>query len=78
MEETRIKTYAGQPMTIATTAKIVSPFPNPSASYIAGANKGNPKPASVRKQETAARAEYEIFEMGYTETNRTHQKRHEA
>jgi hypothetical protein len=45
-------------MTIATTAKIVSPFPNPSALYIAGANKGNPKPASDRKKEAAARAEY--------------------
>lgn len=59
-----MKTYAGQPTTIATTAKIVSPFPNLSALYISGANKGNPKPASDRKKEMVARAKYEIFEMG--------------
>jgi hypothetical protein len=50
-------------MRIATTARIVLPFPNPSVAYIAGANKGNPKPASDRRQETAASAEYERFDM---------------
>jgi hypothetical protein len=54
----KMKTYAGHPMTNATTAKIVSPFPNPSALYIAGANKGNPKPAIDRKKEAAARAKW--------------------
>lgn len=73
-----MKTYAGHPMTNAATAKIVSPFPNPSALYIAGANKGNPKPAIDRKKEAAARAEYEICEIGTTGTEWTYQKRHEA
>jgi hypothetical protein len=62
------KTYAGQPKTIAATARIVSPFPNPSVLYIAGANKGNPKPASDLKKATAAIAECERFEESYTGT----------
>ena len=48
------QTHAGQPMTMATAASTVSPLPNPSAEYIAGANSGNPQPASERKQDTAA------------------------
>ena len=44
-------------MTIAITARIVSPLPNPSAEYIAGAKRGNPQPANERKQDTAAIAE---------------------
>lgn len=53
-----MQTYAGQPITMATTARIVSPFPYPSALYIAGANRGNPKPAIDRRHAAAARAEY--------------------
>lgn len=49
-------TYAGQPMAIATTARTVSPFPNPSLEYIAGANNGNPQPANERRKDTAASA----------------------
>ena len=41
-------------MTMATTASIVSPFPNPSAEYIVGAKRGNPQPASERRQDAAA------------------------
>jgi hypothetical protein len=39
---------------MAITASTVSPFPNPSAEYIAGANRGNPQPANERRQDTAA------------------------
>ena len=56
-EEWRGNTYAGHPMMMATTARIVSPFPNPRAWYIAGANSGKPKPHSERKKDTAARAD---------------------
>lgn len=41
---------------MATAARIVSPFPNPSALYISGAKRGNPKPATERRKETAASA----------------------
>lgn len=41
-------------MTMAITASTVSPLPNPSAEYIAGANRGNPQPANERRQATAA------------------------
>ena len=54
----RVQTYAGQPMMIAMTARRVSPFPNPSALYIAGANRGNTKPAIDRRQVAAASAEH--------------------
>ena len=47
-------THAGHPITMAITASTVSPFPNPSAEYIAGANRGNPHPANERRQATAA------------------------
>lgn len=43
-------------MTIAHTARMVSPFPYPSFAYIVGANSGKPNPARERKHETAARA----------------------
>ena len=43
-------------MTTATTASMVSPLPNPSALYIAGANNGKPKPQRERKNATAASA----------------------
>ena len=39
---------------MAITASTVSPFPNPSAEYIAGANRGNPQPANERRHITAA------------------------
>ena len=51
------ETPAGHPTPIANAASIVSPFPYPSASYIVGANSGNPNPAHDRRNETAARAE---------------------
>ena len=57
-EATEVQTHAGQPITIATTARTVSPFPNPSALYIDGANRGNPKPAIDRRQVAAASAEH--------------------
>ncbi len=41
---------------MATAARIVSPFPKPRALYIAGAKSGKPKPATERRNETAARA----------------------
>ena len=63
-----METHAGQPITNATTARRVSPPPNPSALYIAGANKGNPKPASDRRQETAASARPKRREIGAMET----------
>jgi hypothetical protein len=66
-------------MRIATTARIVLPFPNPSVVYIAGANKGNPKPASDRKQEAAASAEYERFDMDQKcKQNYAYRKQHEG
>jgi hypothetical protein len=49
-------TYAGHPNMIARLARTVFPFPYPSLSYIAGANRGNPKPASDRRHEVAASA----------------------
>lgn len=78
-------TYAGQPMTIATIARIVSPLPKPRAEYIAGANRGNPKPANDRRNETAANADSETPKqtvvrnvMIHADGNRTHQKQREA
>lgn len=66
-------------MRIATTARIVLPFPNPSVVYIAGANKGNPKPASDRKQEAAASAEFERFGVDHKyKRNNAYRKQHEA
>lgn len=50
-------THAGHPTTIATQARMVFPFPYPSAAYIAGAKSGNPKPHIERRKATAARAE---------------------
>ena len=50
------KTYEGMPTAMAKQARMVSPFPYPSALYIAGANNGKPKPARERKNVTAARA----------------------
>ena len=43
-------------MTIDTHANTVHPFPYPSASNIAGANRGKPKPAKDRRHDTAASA----------------------
>ena len=51
-------TYAGQPTTTATAARIVFPTPYPSALYMAGAKSGKAKPAMDLKNETAARAAY--------------------
>jgi hypothetical protein len=67
MKRPRGKTYVGQPKTIAATARMASPFQNPSASYIniAGANRGNSKPASHLKKATAATTDHES-EMSYT------------
>ena len=53
---TQTYTYAGHPSVIDTTANTVHPFPCPSAPNIAGANRGNPKPARVRRQNTTASA----------------------
>lgn len=50
-------THAGQPRTIATTAKIVLPFPYPSLLNISGANSGKPNPAALLKNDTAAIAD---------------------
>lgn len=52
----RMTTYAGQPMTIATAPRIESPFPYPRALYMDGANRGKPNPAQDRRNVTAARA----------------------
>ncbi len=49
-------THEGHPMTMASTAKIVSPFPYPSFAYIAGANNGNPNAKTERMNVTAANA----------------------
>lgn len=76
---TAMWTYAGQPITIATTARIVSPFPNPSALYIAGANRGNPKPASDRRHATAASAEHNASgRCNGEEVKQSYRKLHEA
>lgn len=48
------KKGAGHPRTMATTARIVSPFPYPSLLYMDGAKRGNPNPARERRHETAA------------------------
>lgn len=53
-------TYAGHPRPIETHARIVSPLPYPNRSYMMGANKGKPNPASDRKNETAARAKIRV------------------
>lgn len=45
-------------MTTANAARMVFPFPYPSALYIAGANSGKPKPASERRHDTAANANH--------------------
>lgn len=50
------RTHAGHPRPMARHARMVSPFPYPSFAYIAGANRGKPKPARERRNETAARA----------------------
>ena len=55
-EEEPDGTHAGHPMRIPTHARIVLPLPNPSALYIAGANSGNPNPASDRRNDVAASA----------------------
>lgn len=49
-------TYAGTPTAMAKHARIVSPFPYPSALYIAGAKSGKQKPAIERKKARAASA----------------------
>ncbi len=54
--EGRNGTHAGVPTPKQNAAKIVSPLPYPSASYMYGAKSGKPNPASERKQDTAARA----------------------
>ena len=51
-----METYAGHPNIIARHARIVFPFPYPSLLYMAGANRGKPKPASDRRHEVAASA----------------------
>lgn len=51
-----METYAGQPITIPSMARIVSPFPYPSFIYIDGANNGNPNPQRDRRKDTAASA----------------------
>ena len=51
-------TYAGHPMASARAANIVSALPYPRALYMAGAKRGKPKPARLRKQDTAAMAGY--------------------
>lgn len=49
-------TDAGHPITTATTANIVSPFPYPSVVYICCPKSGNANPQSERRKATAASA----------------------
>ena len=49
-------TYAGHPNIIAMHERTVHPFPYPSLLNMAGANRGNPKPASDRRHAVAASA----------------------
>ena len=51
-------TYAGHPMKMARAPRIESAFPRPSALYMVGANKGNPKPQTDRRNMTVAKAEH--------------------
>ena len=53
---TKTYTHAGHPITIDAPANTLHPFPYPSAPNIAGANRGNPKPAKDRRHDTAASA----------------------
>ena len=66
----RCFTYAGQPIPIPQAARIVSPFPRPSALYIAGAKSGNPNPARDRKKEAAARAVRNVNQHGSPQASR--------
>lgn len=52
-------THAGQPITIATQARIVLPFPYPKLWNMLGAKRGKPKPARDRRHDTAASADAE-------------------
>lgn len=53
------KTDAGHPIATATENKTVFPLPYPRDLYMAGANRGNPNPASDLRVPTAARADAE-------------------
>ena len=67
-------------MTTAMAASIVFATPYPSASYIAGAKSGKPKPASDRKKVTAARAGNTIQSIVHANDkgNMAYQKRREG
>lgn len=55
---------AGTPSPIAMKPSTLLPHPNPSASFIAGANSGNPKPAKLLNTVAAAMAlaAYRVYE----------------
>ena len=49
-------THAGHPTAMANAARMVSPFPYPSALYMGGAKSGKPNPVTDRRKFAAARA----------------------